>query len=187
MELFCYLDSDGKIGHTNLQLYSLKMAAVSWNDLVKELLSHDSIDDISYFEQRLVFIVNCFGLSLSQLLGQNWPSDDREKIATPGTLLGNILRCSFLERAEQKRLNKGFNEITATYDAIRHFGKAKNDAIHKKVKEIDLIILKRYKQITIDIWNAVISVQRSYDVNKIEDFRSIDDKVLFEEMPERIA
>ena len=106
MWLYCYLDSSGNIERTNLQLYSLKKAAESWNDLAR-VSSYPDKSEIEDFKERLVFIVNCFGLSLSQLLGQNWPSENQERIDNPDVLLSNILNCSHIEKTEQTRLNRG--------------------------------------------------------------------------------
>ena len=184
MKLFCYLDSSGDIEHTNLQLYSLRQAAKCWNEIVADISAHGEteIDDL---KERLVFIVNCFGLSLSQLLGQNWPSTDQKRIDNPDKLLSNILNSSNIGRVDKKRLYNGFQDLIEVYDAIRHFGKVKNDKNYKLVHELDLSTSDRFRKITINLWDTVIAIQRSHDLNEIEDFGSIAEKVIFNELPEQ--
>ncbi len=184
MKIFCYIDSTGAdIEHTNLQLYSLKQAAKSWNELIIEIDGTDEteIEDIT---ERLVFIVNCLGLSLSQLLGQNWPSENQKKMDDPGDLLSNILNASHIPRDEKKRLNRGFREISRVYGAIRHFGRVKDNENYRLIEGLNLSTVDRFRKISIDLWDAVIAVYRSYDLNEIEDFRSIADIVEFFELPE---
>lgn len=183
MKIFCSIDSSGEdINHTNLQLYSLKQAARCWNELVLEIADKDR-DEITDITERLVFIVNCLGLSLSQLLGQNWPSNEKEKMDDPGDLLSNILNVSYLTKHEKARLNRGFREINRVYGAIRHFGRVKGNENYRFVEDLDLSTVDRFRKITIDLWDAVISVYRSYDINEIEEFDSIADIVKFYELP----
>lgn len=186
MKIFCYLDSSGDIDHTNLQLYSLRQAARCWNELAEELSAYGE-EGVEQIKERLVFIVNCLGLSLSQLLGQNWSSKDQKKMDEPGNLLSNILNSSHVKKVDKARLNKGFQDIFRVYGAIRHFGEVKDDENYRIVHELNLSVLKRYKRITVDLWDIVIAIQRSHDLNEIEDFGSIADQVVFEELPEKIA
>lgn len=184
-KLFCYLDSSGNIEHTNLQLYSLRKAARCWNELINDLVNYDEAN-IENQKERLVFIVSCFGLSLSQLFGQNWPSDYQDKMDTPGHLLSKILNSSHIVRDVKKRLNKGFQDILLVYGAIRHFGKVKNEKNYVLVDKLDLPTVDRFRKLTIDLWDMVIAVQRSNDLNKIDDFKSIAEKVIFDEPPEKV-
>jgi hypothetical protein len=70
MPYYCHLHSTGSFPHTNLQLYSLRKAAEDWNALVDEIMARGE-DGVHDLKERQSFIVNCLGLSLSQLLGQN--------------------------------------------------------------------------------------------------------------------
>jgi hypothetical protein len=183
VKIFCSIDSGGEdINHTNLQLYSLKQAARCWNELVLEIDGMDRTE-IADITERLVFIVNCLGLSLTQLLGQNWPSDNKEKMDAPGDLLSNILNASHISKHEKARLNRGFREINRVYGAIRHFGRVKDNENYRLVEDLDLSMVDRFRKITIDLWDAVISVYRSYDINEIEEFDSIGNIVEFNELP----
>ena len=96
MRIFCYLDSNHAIDSTNLQLYSLKQAARCWNELSSDFSKYKE-SEIKDLQERLVFIVNCLGLSVSQLLGQNWPSENSDKMDCPGDLLSYILNCSHFD------------------------------------------------------------------------------------------
>lgn len=188
MTLYCYLDSHHAIDSTNLQLYSLKQAALCWNELASDLAKYEE-SEIEDLQERLVFIANCLGLSISQLLGQNWPSENKDKMDYPGDLLSYILNCSHFSRDKKSRLNRGFhNDLLPTYNAIRHFGRVKNDANYKLIEDLDLAKVKRLKKLTVDIWDATIDVQRSNDLNNIDqDLASVADIIHFDEMPEPVA
>ena len=81
MSYYCRIDSAGE--ETNLQLYSLKQAEKCWNGLVDDIkdVGENNVPDL---KEKLVFILNCFGLSLCQLLGQNWPTPTKTEMDSPG-------------------------------------------------------------------------------------------------------
>src|SRR5690242_899960 len=81
---YCHLDSSGT--DTNLQLYSMEQAAHYWNELMGDM-RHYGAARVDRLKERLVFIMNCFGLSLSQLLGQNWPYRRRMNLINPAICL----------------------------------------------------------------------------------------------------
>ena len=75
---YCYLESYG--AYTNLQLYSLKKAYEEWETLSE---SYEQCgDNTENLKEKLVFVVSCLGLSLSQLLGQN-AVNIKEKLDSP--------------------------------------------------------------------------------------------------------
>lgn len=176
MGVYYRLDSSGV--ETNLQLYSLKQAAQYWNALVTEIdaSGEESIPDLT---ERTVFILSCLGLSLAQLLGQNWPLPDEERNDTPAELLGLVLKCSHLDRTEIKRLNKGFADLLDSYGAIRHFGENKGLANYQAVDDLSVGRLRGFVKLTLDIWDTVIQIQAGNDVNDLEEWTSIRAKVHF--------
>jgi len=117
MNYFCVLDTSGSIDRTNLQLYSLTKAADEWNKLI-DLINKFEIQEIDNLTERLVFIINCLGLSLSQLMGQNCPSPDKDKMEMPGKLLSNLLNRSNIDRIIKNRLNSTFSRFLEYYSAI---------------------------------------------------------------------
>ena len=78
MKYFCYIDSEDNLS-TNLQLYSLKKAAEVWNELVDDV-NKTGVEGVINLTERLTFILNCLGLSLAQLVGQNCPSPNKSKM-----------------------------------------------------------------------------------------------------------
>jgi len=176
MGVYYRLESSGV--ETNLQLYSLKQAALYWNALVNErdASGEETILDLT---ERIVFVLSCLGLSLTQLLGQNWPLPDRKTNDTAGELLGLILKCSHLDRTEVKRLNKGLADLLQSYGAIRHFGENKDLANYQAVDDLSVPRLKGFVKLTLDIWDTVINVQRGNDVNEFEEWTSVRSKVHF--------
>jgi len=90
MRYYCHLAADG-VDSTNLQLYALEQAARCWNELAEDQVRYPSAEDIPYYTERLAFILSCFGLSLTQLLGQNVPSREKKKMDQAGDLLTALL------------------------------------------------------------------------------------------------
>jgi hypothetical protein len=169
---------------TNLQVYSLQQAAKYWNDLINDR-SKFGEEEIPDLRERLVFIVNCLGLSLSQLLGQNWPCPNKDEIDDPGTLLGSILKHAIIDRPEQKRLNKGFQEFLEYYNAVRHFGLNRDQQTYDKVDEITLIKVLAFRNLCVEIWDTILNIFKLNDENDLDDIRSITDVICFKDIAEQ--
>ncbi len=175
MTYYCHLDSANNIENTNLQLFSLRKAASEWNDLTY-LVKERGIKKVDDLKERLVFITNCFGLSLSQLIGQNSPSINKNRMESPGKLFPNLLKEADLDNITKEKVQSDFNDFLKYYDAIRHFGKVK----HKSIDELNFAKLKYFKNMTIEIWDIIISIFRKDHKNKIGEFSSINDLIYFE-------
>jgi hypothetical protein len=181
MTYYCRIDSSLDLEDTNLQLYSLQKAADEWNSLIK-LINNNGINDVKYFKERLVFITNCFGLSLSQLIGQNNPHPDKEVLGQPGDLFSNLLNQSNLDRITKNRLNKAFRDFLTYYSDIRHFGIVKEDRKYKSIDKLTIDKLDSFRRLTIEIWDIIISLYRKDEKNEIEEFTSISDIIYFDNM-----
>jgi len=177
MTYYCHLDSAFNIENTNLQLYSLKKAAEEWNELV-DLVNEIGIERVDNLKERLVFITNCFGLSLSQLLGQNSPSINKNRMDPPRKLFPILLKEADSDEMSKKKLKSDFEDFLKFYDAIRHFGKVK----HKSIDKLNFDKLEYFKNMTIEIWDIVISIYRKDKKNNIEEFSSISDIIYFEKI-----
>lgn len=180
MGLYYRMDTEGD--HTNLQLYSLRQAAHSWNDLVDEI-GHVGEHDVSNLKERLVFILSCLGLSLSQLVGQNWPNAEKEKMANPGEILGKILKSADIKRVKCKDLNKRFQEFLNYYGAIRRFGRTKDGQVYARVDEITLSEAARFIELTIEIWDTILSIFKRDRANDLADIPLITEAVCFHRLP----
>lgn len=181
MRYYCHLDSPPSVDKTNLQLYSLQQAAGSWNELIDTL----SDPTIEHNTERLAFILSCLGLSLSQLLGQNCPFPEKQKIDQPGVLLGALLKRASIDRTKRRHLNTTFKSFLTYYGAVRHFGKVESEANFRKDDQLTLEKLDQFRQMTIDIWDVVIAIFRKDKENELDEFRSISEVVEFDKIPDR--
>jgi hypothetical protein len=183
MTYYCHLGSPTDIGDTNLQLYSLKKAAEGWNDLV-EAVHKFGADEVDHFTERLAFIISTLGLSLSQLIGQNCPLPEKEKMDQPGEMFSSLVKRTCTDRTTRRRLNGTFRDFLAYYAAIRHFGKNKNDENYHTVDRLTLAELNRFRQMTIEIWDLVIAMYRQ-DENLLGELSSVAELVYFTELAEQ--
>ena len=176
MTYYCHLNSDNSIGDTNLQLHSLRKAAENWKELVDEV-NEVGVERVDFFKERLAFITNCFGLSLSQLIGQNSPPSNN-RMDPLSKMFPNLLNGTDLDDVTKEELKRDFEDFLNYYDAIRHFGKVK----YKSMDELTLYKLDNFRNMTIRIWNLVISKYRNDEENEIEEFSSISEIIYFEEL-----
>jgi hypothetical protein len=181
---YCHLDSEPDLKHTNLQLYSLKKAACGWNELL-DAVEESGAQQVDHLTERLAFTLSCLGLSLSQLIGQNCPSPDKEKMDQPGELLSALLIRTNADRSTRRRLNSTFRDFLAYYAAIRHFGENKDKENYRTVDRLTLAELNRFRRMTIDIWDLVIVMYRQDEENDLEEVSSVTDVVWFNERAEQ--
>lgn len=184
MHYFCHLDLSGDLEHTNLQLYSLKKAADAWNELI-DAISDSDMAEVDHFRERLAFIMSCFGLSLSQLIGQNCPSPEKDKMDQPGDLLAQVLKRTTADRTTKRQINATFGDFLRYYGAIRHFGRNRDEKNYNLVENLTLVEVDRFRNMTIRIWDLVIGIYRQDPTNDIdEDVSSVTGIVRFRERPE---
>ena len=185
MHYFCHLDSAGDLDHTNLQIYSLQKAADAWNELL-DAASDTRFDEVDHLLERFAFILGCFGLSLSQLMGQNCPSPNKEKMDQPGGLLSSLLNRTSVDRTTKRLLNNTFGDFLKYYGAIRHFGKNIDDRNYRMVQRLTIGEIDRFRKMTIQIWDLVIEIYRQDKENDIDDdVSSVTDVVWFNQLAEQ--
>lgn len=132
---------------TNLQLHSLRQA---WN-LWKELQTKRSDLKPARIRERCVVIISLLGLSISQLLGQNFSNSNTGKIPSPKCLLGNFIKSSDLPVHTQSDIKHKFGELISFYDAIRHFGIPK----HEKINRLTFEKTGGMINFSIELWDTV--------------------------------
>jgi hypothetical protein len=174
---YCRLESPPDAVSTNLQLFSLNQAAKYWDDLIV-LDANAGIQNVEDGSERIAFTLTCLGLSLSQLLGQNSPSPETDKIKSPAQLLGVLLRKALIDPTRRKLLNSTFIDFLSYYDAARHIGKTKDEKQYRRLDELTLSELDRFRQMTLEIWDVILAMPG----NEI-DFKSISEVVKFKERP----
>lgn len=180
MTYYCHLSSPTSIRDTNLQLYSLEKASECWNGLVEEIRSNEK-DEINNYTERLAFILSTLGLSLSQLIGQNCPSPEKEKMDKPGEMFSSLVNRACTDRTIRRRLNTTFREFLTYYAAIRHFGQNKNDKNYHTVDQLTLAELNRFRQMTIEIWDLVITMYHKNE-NFTGELSSVSEIIYFIEL-----
>jgi hypothetical protein len=188
MHYYCHLASGGgHIERTNLQLYSFQEAARCWNELVDEILAYSTIDNVPEYRERLAFILSCFGLSLSQLLGQNNPSPEKERMDQPEQLLSTLLNRTSADQTTKRHLNSMFKDFLSYYGAVRHFGANKGEENYRKLDRLTVELVDRFRRMTIQIWDLIIAMYRKNKQNEIEEFQSIAEVVQFNELGKNLA
>ena len=131
---------------TNLQLYSLRVA---WR-LLNELKSRQEHLQESRIRERCVVIMDLLGLSLSQLLGQNTPSNSK-MVPSPTKMLDNLLINTNMDLNKKQNLKNQFEKFVEFYDACRHFGISK----HENIDRLTLNITDDFCELAIEIWDFV--------------------------------
>lgn len=161
----------------NLQLYFLQKAAEDWNDIVYSI-NHGQRPEVNNRKERLVFILCCLAISLSQLLGQNSPSHNGARIDTPRQLLNKFITEHDIDERERDNIAEQCRRIFDYYDAARHFGLNKGNEKHKLIDQLTIEELNQFLHMTIKVWNLVISLM---DNGKVI---SVDEVVYFADLPD---
>jgi len=167
----CFGSPSTEFNDVNLQLFSLKKAAENWNELVYWINTKGTVNQQ---KERLVFILNCLGLSLTQLLGQSNPYLGEEDIPSPYKLLISIMKYNKNDRVKRREMAIKFKEFLIYYNSIRHFGKNKNENKYKIIDQLTLEKLDQFRKLTIDIWDEVCGLKDQAGVN-----RSVDEVIIF--------
>jgi hypothetical protein len=156
----------------NLQLYFFQKAAEDWNDIVNSIY-HGQRAEVNNRKEKLVFILCCLAISLSQLLGQNSPSHNGARIDAPKQLLDKFITEHDVDERERDKIAEQCGRIFAYYDAARHFGLNKG-----LIDQLTIEELNQFLHMTIKVWNLVISLM---DNGKEI---SIADVVYFADLPD---
>jgi hypothetical protein len=149
---------------TNLQLHSLRQAWRLWGDLRKR----PGLLNPSRITEHCVVIIDLLGLSISQLLGQNFSHSLKGKIPSLENLWKSLLGVVSLQKDKKKSINHRFLEFLAFYDDCRHFGAVKHD----KIDTLTIEATAEYVELALDIWDAVCAHFRTTDKATL-DFNSV--------------
>lgn len=149
--LYCFRQSWGIA--SNLQLHSLRLAYELWANLqVRRNVPTNSGRSAlrpARITERCVVIVDLLGLSLSQLLGQNFFSGIDNKVPGPRHLWTSFLGVA--EFPNKKDINCKFRQLMNFYDDCRHFGIPK----HCKINELSFELTGEFVKLALDIWDLV--------------------------------
>lgn len=183
MRYYCRRESAASALKTNLQVYSLGQAAKGWNDL-EQAIAAVGYKGVDHFIERLAFILACLGLSLSQLLGQNSSSPEKDRIDQPGALLSKTLTSSHADQTTRRRLNSTFQEFIRYYDSVRHFGRNRDEKHYRTIDGLTVQKLARFCLMTLEVWDVVLASYRDDDQNDLREIRSISELVQFRNLAE---
>ena len=171
MVLYCYIDSTLGFA-TNLQLYSLRQAYRDWIYLQEH---NDNLTD-EKIKEICVFITATLGLSLSQLLGQNFPGPHtREGVPAPKKLFENIMPKYFNDTNKYNTLKNNFFELVDFYDASRHFGLDKDKKRHDKMDDITIYKVNDFLKTAFDIWDYIILFKKNEKNSQLYEYTNIKD------------
>lgn len=148
--LYYYRQSWG-IG-TNLQLHALRVAWRLLNDLKSK---QDPLRE-GRIKERCVVIVDLLGLSLSQLLGQNYGGDATD-LDAPRKLFESFLAKAGANASVRvpPNLKVRFDKFWGFYDDCRHFGASK----HGEVDQLTLESTDAFMDPAIEIWDLVCLIE----------------------------
>jgi hypothetical protein len=149
---------------TNLQLHSLRQAWRLWGDLRQK----QGFLKPSRITERCVVIIDLLGLSMSQLLGQNFSRSLEPRIPSLENLWKSFLGVVSLTEEKKESLKHRFQAFLVFYDDCRHFGTAKHD----KIDTLTLEATVEYVELALDIWDAVCGHFRTTD-NAALEFKSV--------------
>lgn len=159
---YCRCSSPATPEDTNLQLYSLRKSADNWNNLV-DSIEKQGVADVAELKEKLAFILNSLGLSLGQLLGQNFSSSDEKRVDDLKILFKNFLDRTNVDKNVRSHLTSVFNKFLPYYDSLRHFGLIK----HSIIDQLTVEKLDQFRRMTINIWDVVITFAKENDKNYI--------------------
>lgn len=158
-ESYYSLNSSGS--EINLQLFALRQAIYFWRALKFEV-EEKAEDEVDFYRERCVVIVDLLGLSVSQLLGQNNVDDPPRKgdrIPSPGHLWKR-----FVENTPASgELRPRGNDVTQffnAYDRIRHFGTSDGDWVYDEINQLDFPTTTRHLRTAAAIWRSIVAARR---------------------------
>jgi len=151
---------------TNLQLHAMRQAWRLWQELKEK---KDNLGE-SRIRERCVIIIALLGLSLSQLLGQNFSPSSKDRIPSLRDLWGDFLKKTELTDESIKHIDSRFQDFLNSYDACRHFGASKHERIDKLTYEA----ICGFVELSINIWDIILDHFKSKN-NAAINFRSIRD------------
>jgi hypothetical protein len=114
MAYYYYLDSAGE--DTNLQLFSFIQAKRYWKALERDYAEFG--EDTPQMKERCVFVLATMGLSISQLLGQNNPNENKD-VPYPIDIFKSFVKTYGLN----EHLINEFCQFNYFYNGCRHFGR----------------------------------------------------------------
>ncbi|MEK6878245.1 MAG: hypothetical protein AABY22_01485 [Nanoarchaeota archaeon] len=166
MKYFFYLDTGGE-SCSNLQLYSLTQAIKYFNEVT--IKYNKTGKDSPALIESYVFIISCLGLSISQLLGQNY-SKKEKNIPKLGPIFSDILqREKKIKKRRKKIITKNFDDLIYSYNKCRHFGITIDDSTHKTILNLTYAKTKKYVKITYFLWDLIIKIISKNPDHRLED------------------
>ncbi len=181
MSFFYHRETSGH-GKTNLQLFSLVQAIKYWG--AAEIEFRKGHRDKAALLEYYVFVIACLGLSLSQLLGQNY-SKEASSLPELHVLLSDIFqRIPAIDKNQKKRVINEFGKLIALYNQCRHFGITRGGKTHSEVAAISHDQVARYVSLTYEIWNLILNLYRTDPQNELSELENAKIEEIVKELIE---
>lgn len=164
---------------TNLQMYSRRVARRMWRRLEADYARDGENTD--NLKERCAFILSAMGLSVSQLLGQNNPTEPNDPERLPQPL--GVLKALEAEYGLDSQLVADFERFVGFYDAIRHFGVTPGGSKHRKLDDLSFAVAREGFNTCEHVWRAVLRIhQREFGADLDDlDFDFDSERAFYEE------
>ena len=161
MTHYYYLTSEGE--DTNLQLHSFRQAKHYWRELRRDYA--ELAEDTEDLKERCVFVLATLGLSISQLLGQNY-ANLQKTVPYPIDLFTEFVDTHGLDPA----LKDEFETFNYFYNGCRHFGRTTSGKGHHRVNELTFSVAKNCFEFGLKVWRTVVQVYQQDGESDLEEF-----------------
>ena len=161
MAHYYHLDSLGE--DTNLQLYSLRQARKYWADVQTDYAKYS--EGTQRLKERCVFILATLGLSISQLLGQNNPSESKD-VPYPIQIFDDFVVAHNLD----PQLKTRFQRFNYFYNGCRHFGRTTTGAGYNRIDQLSFDVAQECFIFGLEVWKIVIGVYRQQENSCLDEF-----------------
>ena len=153
---------------TNLQLYSFRQAKRYWNELRNEYAEFG--ENTEHLKERCVFVLATLGLSISQLLGQNNPTVQKD-VPYPIDVFFEFVDAHGLDPS----LKDDFKRFNYFYNGCRHFGRTISGKGYQRINQLTFQVAKECYEFGLRVWTIIIRV---YDQDEESDLEEFVDKEL---------
>jgi len=162
---------DAKSENTNLQMFSLRQANKVWREMENDLAAHERIERE---HDRSVFVIATLGLSITQLLSQNFLSSSKP-IANPVELFASIVERHNLNT----KLKTQFQEFVDIYSQCRHRELISDEEGRERIQGLTFDETRRWYELGIEIWHVILSVldDGTNEFRDSVDLRATDEEI----------
>ena len=116
-------------------------------------------------KERCVFVLATLGLSISQLLGQNNPTLNKD-VPYPVDIFKDFVNKHKLDDS----LKKEFDDFNYFYNGCRHFGKTTGGKGYHRIDQLTYAVTKDCYEFGVKVWRTIIGVYKDEEGSDLEEF-----------------